>query len=366
MVLPQSIQRFTLRSAVKWKQLPLAETFRTSSPTAHRVLVRSTDATTCTWAQPAGHEAMLTGRQTAWATVVGVLAVVAVVIQRTNRNHVDWAQQRDGRQDAVVVATIQVGSLVIVDGDSLTVPPGADVHVASGSAFLASWDGRRIRLFGIDAPEGAQRCRRLPVQRDAAAWRWTHCGADSAAHLRRLLGSRGVECSIATVDQYGRAVGACCWSSGATPGARDGGTSENGECIAGGDTDLGTHQVRAGHAVAYRLYSDAYVAHESSARERRAGLWASEFVEPSKWRRGTRLEGEAASAVAANGRSQQGPPVDCGGGRLPIKGNINRRGRRLYFGPHHQNYDAVVINTAAGERWFCDVAEAEDAGWLPA
>lgn len=46
-----------------------------------------------------------------------------------------------------------------------------------------------------------------------------------------------------------------------------------------------------------------------------------------------------------------------------IKGNINSRGDRIYHVPGSRSYNATKINTAKGERWFCTVKEAKDAGW---
>ena len=55
--------------------------------------------------------------------------------------------------------------------------------------------------------------------------------------------------------------------------------------------------VRRGLAIVYRKYLPdpkmriQYLAVEDEAREARRGIWAGKFIEPSKWRRGERLEG---------------------------------------------------------------------------
>ena len=49
----------------------------------------------------------------------------------------------------------------------------------------------------------------------------------------------------------------------------------------------------------------------------------------------------------------------------PIKGNISDNGR-IYHTPWSKWYARTKINTAKGERWFCDEAEAIAAGWRPA
>ncbi len=53
--------------------------------------------------------------------------------------------------------------------------------------------------------------------------------------------------------------------------------------------DLGEWLVANGWAVAYYLYSYEYSRAEHRAKAARRGIWASEFVEPWKWRRGKRL-----------------------------------------------------------------------------
>lgn len=47
-----------------------------------------------------------------------------------------------------------------------------------------------------------------------------------------------------------------------------------------------------------------------------------------------------------------------------IKWNISyNSGEKIYHVPGWEYYDATVINTSYGERWFCSEEEAEDAGW---
>jgi phosphatidylserine/phosphatidylglycerophosphate/cardiolipin synthase-like enzyme len=46
-----------------------------------------------------------------------------------------------------------------------------------------------------------------------------------------------------------------------------------------------------------------------------------------------------------------------------IKGNVGRKGERIYHEPGDRDYDRVVMDTTKGKRWFCSEAEAEAAGW---
>ena len=46
-----------------------------------------------------------------------------------------------------------------------------------------------------------------------------------------------------------------------------------------------------------------------------------------------------------------------------IKGNISKSGEKIYHMPGQRYYSKTIINTSAGERWFCSEAEARAAGW---
>jgi endonuclease YncB( thermonuclease family) len=129
------------------------------------------------------------------------------------------------------------GAAAVVDGDTLQVA------------------GRRIRLDGIDAPEGRQTC-----ERGGFAWQ---CGADAAAALREALRGRQVACVQNGRDQYSRVL-AHCWADG---------------------QDVGAWMVGEGLALAYTRYSTRYAGLEAAARRERRGLWAGRFEDPAEWRR---------------------------------------------------------------------------------
>lgn len=130
------------------------------------------------------------------------------------------------------------GTASVIDGDTI------EIH------------GRRIRLWGIDAPESTQTCKiaRKP-------WR---CGQRAALALWDQIKYRVVTCEHRDTDRYGRMVAVC------TVGGRD---------IAG-------WLVSEGWAVDYPQYSDgAYAVREGIAALRRRGMWQGEFVYPWEWRR---------------------------------------------------------------------------------
>lgn len=130
------------------------------------------------------------------------------------------------------------GPAVVTDGDTLRI----------GNV--------RIRLFGIDAPEGKQTC-----ERDGLPWL---CGQEAGKALRELVAGLAVSCVEHDRDRYKRSVSVCALPDG---------------------TDLGAFMVSSGFAVAYREYSTRYVEAENQAREAKRGLWAGEFQLPGEWRR---------------------------------------------------------------------------------
>jgi endonuclease YncB( thermonuclease family) len=184
-----------------------------------------------------------------------------------------------------------------------------------------------VRLFGVDAPEGRQSC-----TRDGRDW---GCGDAAARELRRLVGSREVDCVQRDEDGYGRIVAVCRV----------------------GSTDLGEAIVRAGFATAYRRYSNDYVDEEREARSAKRGIWAGEFTPPEEYRRDERAEAPA----------QRSDPAPAPRGRRDgcnIKGNIRQSsGDRIYHVPGSSSYDETRIDESSGERWFCTEAEAQRAGW---
>lgn len=144
----------------------------------------------------------------------------------------------------------------------LTTPALAAAPEISGQAVVVDGDtlkvgGVRVRLWGIDAPEGAQACTRP----DGAAWR---CGDDAQEALRRLVDHARVICSPVDQDKYGRTVARCAASG----------------------LDLGGAMVREGWALDYRHYSHgAYAVEEADAKAAGRGVWAGSLVPPWVWRR---------------------------------------------------------------------------------
>jgi len=159
----------------------------------------------------------------------------------------------------LIVATLLVAAMATVGcaatGDDMAIVGRATVVDGDGLEI----EGAKIRLFGIDAVETGQYCRRV----DGSRWR---CGQYATVALDRLAGGREVRCSVRARDQYERQVAVCRL----------------------GGVDLAAEQVKAGWAVAYRRFSSDYVAAEGDAKRARAGIWQGEFEMPWEWRRRTR------------------------------------------------------------------------------
>lgn len=138
-------------------------------------------------------------------------------------------------QTAAGAAAPGASALRVIDGDTLEL------------------NGERIRLFGVDAPEGGQVCASGEP------------GPLATAALEALTRGRGLRCEGRDRDRYGRRIAVC---------------------RAGGE-DLGAALVRAGLAWNYARYAgDRYAAEERAARESRRGIWAMGCDEPWVWRRG--------------------------------------------------------------------------------
>jgi endonuclease YncB( thermonuclease family) len=202
----------------------------------------------------------------------------------------------------------------------------ADVQTVSISGELRVFDGDTlevgplvIRLHGIDAPELAQTCARA----DGSTW---PCGREVSDRLATLLAAGDLSCEALDRDRYGRVIA---------------------RCTAGGH-DVGARLVNEGLAWAFAEYSGDYIEAEAEAKQAERGIWQAPTQTPWGYR-----EDRWVRAVAAS-------PAGC-----PIKGNVNGD-ERIYHTPWSPYYGRVKMDADRGERWFCDEAEAQAAGWRSA
>ncbi|WP_187973300.1 thermonuclease family protein [Aquibium microcysteis] len=143
---------------------------------------------------------------------------------------------------ATAYAETVTGRASVVDGDTIEIA------------------GERIRLHGVDAPEGGQRCQ-------DKFGREYRCGQVAANALDAFLAqSRPTSCRFVERDRYRRFVGDCFRADGKSVAA---------------------WMVRNGYALDWPRYSrGAYAADQAEARRAGAGIWQGRFVEPWELRRG--------------------------------------------------------------------------------
>lgn len=228
---------------------------------------------------------------------------------------------------ARILCAAALGALALLAG--FAHPAHAEPALA-GQATVVDGDtigirSTRLRLHGIDAPESDQFC----TTSSGRNWR---CGQQAALALDEHIAGRPVRCEQRDVDHYGRIVAECFL----------------------GTQSLNRWMVRHGWAIAYRQYSRDYVGDEDQARRQRLNIWSGHFDTPADHRR--------AGRTATRPQAGAAPPDPA----CPLKGNINRRGDRIYHAPGQADYDRTVITAADGERWFCSHEEAKAAGWRPA
>jgi len=194
-----------------------------------------------------------------------------------------------------------VGKPRIVDGDTLEI----------GQTM--------VRLHGIDAPEAGQTG-----------------GKGAIAAIAALSESKSVVCEGTERDDYKRLIAKCSV----------------------GQMSINAEMVRTGWAWAFVKYSSDYLDLEREARAARVGVWTAEpgatlglisspTPQPPWDYRAQRWK--IAEQVAPNG--------------CPIKGNISRKGERVYHAPWSPWYHKTRVSESEGERWFCSEAEALEAGW---
>ena len=115
---------------------------------------------------------------------------------------------------------------------------------------------RRIRLWGVDAPESSQLCR----GDESLQYR---CGAKAANDLDAFIAGWPVNCLPISLDRYGRTVATCSV----------------------GGTDLGDWLVRNGLALDWPEYSKRkYDAAQRDAEHAGRGIWTGSYVEPWLYR----------------------------------------------------------------------------------
>ena len=123
---------------------------------------------------------------------------------------------------------------------------------------------KKIRLFGIDAPEKKQKCRKPWLSLSFITFNKDYlCGEISTLKLKDKINGEFVTCISTKKDRFKRFIAECFKNK----------------------TNLNRWMVRNGYAVVYKKYSKKYLAAENLAKNEKLGLWTGSFKMPWEWRK---------------------------------------------------------------------------------
>ena len=125
-------------------------------------------------------------------------------------------------------------------------------------------NSKKIRLYGIDAPEKKQKCKKTYLTISFMSFTKDYmCGEVSTEKLIKKINKQKLNCNILDVDRYKRLIGECFKRN----------------------INLNSWMVSNGYAVAYRKYSKKYVSDEINAKKNKLGIWQGKFEMPWDYRR---------------------------------------------------------------------------------
>lgn len=119
---------------------------------------------------------------------------------------------------------------------------------------------KRVDLWGADAMNRFQKC--------LINGQSTACGAEAWQITTNLLVATPITCEVRGKSRYHRNMAVCRNANG---------------------VDIGQSLIARGLAVARADQMPEYGTAESRAKQSRTGVWAGQFIDPLKWRRGERL-----------------------------------------------------------------------------
>ena len=144
-----------------------------------------------------------------------------------------------------------------------------EIQLISGIAKVIDGDTikinkKKIRLFGIDAPEKKQKCRKPWLTLSFLTFHKDYpCGEISTLKLKNKINDKFITCKSKNLDRYKRFIAECFKDK----------------------TNINKWMVRNGYAVAYKKYSKKYLASENFAKDNEMGLWIGSFQMPWEWRK---------------------------------------------------------------------------------
>ncbi|MBT91839.1 MAG: nuclease [Candidatus Pelagibacter sp.] len=140
------------------------------------------------------------------------------------------------------------GKTRVIDGDSIAI------------------NEKKIRLFGIDAPELGLTC--------SIGSNLYYCGKISKEAMKKYVEGKIINCSYTELDKYRRILAICrldCFFWGDDP-----------DCA---KFSLNRYMVHSGNALAYKRYSKRYLSSEQWAKNNKLGIWQGDFENPEEWRK---------------------------------------------------------------------------------
>ena len=144
-----------------------------------------------------------------------------------------------------------------------------NINKISGFAKVVDGDtikinSKKIRLYGIDAPEKKQKCKKTYLTISFMSFTKDYmCGEVSTEKLIKKINKQKLNCNILDVDRYKRLIGECFKRN----------------------INLNSWMVSNGYAVAYRKYSKKYVSDEINAKNNKLGIWQGKFEMPWDYRK---------------------------------------------------------------------------------
>ena len=143
-----------------------------------------------------------------------------------------------------------------------------EVKIISGIPKVTDGDtirieGKKIRFFGIDAPEKKQQCSKPWLTISFISFSKNYpCGQISTDKLKKKINNKLLICKWSNKDRFKRYIAECFKDK----------------------TNINAWMVRNGYAVAYRKYSKKFVSQEIFAKKEKLGLWSGTFMMPWDYR----------------------------------------------------------------------------------
>ncbi len=138
------------------------------------------------------------------------------------------------------------GKALVIDGDTIKI------------------NSKKVRLFGIDAPEKKQKCKKMLLSIYILSFDKSYdCGILSTNKLKNKIKDNIIICKTKGKDRYKRIIAECFKDK----------------------TNLNSWLVRNGYAVAYLKYSKKYLAAQNLAKKENRGIWRGKFEMPWDWRK---------------------------------------------------------------------------------